>query len=299
MKIQFLNGGLANQAFQYIFAKYYELTYPGEIMYMDDSYFATNTVHNGYELEKVFGVKPHFLSDCFDEDVWEYILKEKRTGKSVPQILCENGIDTYMVSEMDTYKYFNPFEGKILTVPCNHYAPEVLNLEGDVYYHGYWIHKGWMEKYKEFFWNELKFPAIEDVKNKAYMEKIKNCFSVGIHVRRGDYIQVGIVMNAGHYREMIRQLEEAYGSEIKSWNAFIFSDDIEWCRENRKEMGLDVFGDVIYVEGNVDGRNYIDMQLMSQCEGMIMSNSAFCYLAALLNVRRKFVVNPTQRELWW
>ena len=207
MKIQFLNGGLANQAFQYIFAKYYELTYPGEIMYMDDSYFATNTVHNGYELEKVFGVKPHFLSDCFDEDVWEYILKEKRTGKSVPQILCESGIDTYMVSEMDTYKYFNPFEGKILTVPCNHYAPEVLNLEGDVYYHGYWIHKGWMEKYKEFFWNELKFPAIEDVKNKAYMEKIKNCFSVGIHVRRGDYIQVGIVMNAGHYREMIGQLQ--------------------------------------------------------------------------------------------
>ena len=73
MKVQFLNGGLANQAFQYIFAKYYELAFPGEVMYMDDSYFAINTVHNGYELEKVFGVKPHFLSECFDRDIWEYI----------------------------------------------------------------------------------------------------------------------------------------------------------------------------------------------------------------------------------
>ena len=45
MKIQFLNGGLANQAFQYIFARYYELSHPGEQMYMDDSYFALNTVH--------------------------------------------------------------------------------------------------------------------------------------------------------------------------------------------------------------------------------------------------------------
>ena len=56
MKIQFLNGGLANQAFQYIFARYYELAYPGESMYMDDTYFALNTVHNGYELERVFGI---------------------------------------------------------------------------------------------------------------------------------------------------------------------------------------------------------------------------------------------------
>ena len=50
MKIQFLNGGLANQAFQYIFARYYELSHPGDIMYLEDSYFALHTVHNGYEL---------------------------------------------------------------------------------------------------------------------------------------------------------------------------------------------------------------------------------------------------------
>ena len=69
MRIQFLNGGLANQVFQYIFARSYELSHPGEIMYMDDSYFALNTVHNGYELEKVFGIRPHMLSECFDQEV--------------------------------------------------------------------------------------------------------------------------------------------------------------------------------------------------------------------------------------
>lgn len=100
MKIQFLNGGLANQAFQYIFTRSYELARPGEVIYMDDSYFALNTVHNGYELEKVFGIHPHMLSSCFDDEVWGFILEERRQGKSVPQILCENGIETYMISEV-------------------------------------------------------------------------------------------------------------------------------------------------------------------------------------------------------
>ena len=69
-------------------------------MYLDDSYFSLYTVHNGYELEKVFGIKPHFLSECFDEDVWEFILEEKNNGKSVPQVLCENGIKMCMLSEV-------------------------------------------------------------------------------------------------------------------------------------------------------------------------------------------------------
>ncbi len=77
MKIQFLNGGLANQAFQYIFARYYELSHPWDKMYMDDSYFALHTVHNGYELEKVFGIRPHMLSECFTPEVWSFILEEK------------------------------------------------------------------------------------------------------------------------------------------------------------------------------------------------------------------------------
>ena len=33
MKIEFLNRGLANQAFQYIFAKYYELSHPRKYFY--------------------------------------------------------------------------------------------------------------------------------------------------------------------------------------------------------------------------------------------------------------------------
>ena len=38
MKIVFLNGGFANQIFQYIFYRYAQIKAPGEEWYLDDSF---------------------------------------------------------------------------------------------------------------------------------------------------------------------------------------------------------------------------------------------------------------------
>ena len=301
MKIQFLNGGLANQAFQYIFARHYELSHPGEYMYLDDSYFALHTVHNGYELEKVFGIKPHMLSKCFDKEVWQYILTERQNGKSIPTILCENGIDTYMISEVgDAYRTFNPFSGKVVEVPCNIYDPVVFGAPGNAYYHGYWINKEWFAKYRETFLREFSFPPIQDEQNKEYEKRIQEGNSVSLHIRRGDYVSLGGAYDADAYGQIIEngiEMLQKRNQAAKDWDLFVFSDDIDWCRENAERLRMNRFGDVIFVEGNVDGKNYIDLQLMSRCKAMMMSNSAFCYLAALLNTRREITANLTPRQV--
>lgn len=297
MKIQFLNGGLANQVFQYIFARYYELSHPGEIMYLDDSYFALNTVHNGYELESVFGLKPHMLSECFDEEVWNFILEERRKGKSVPTILCENEIPFYMLSEVgNTHNGFNPFSGLVQYIPCNQYHPEILDLPGDVYYHGYWINKNWFAKYQNVFLQEFQFPKITDFRNQEYLRQIRRTDSVSIHIRRGDYVNVGRAQPTDFFR---LQIETFLNAKLSGhWHLFVFSDDIPWCKEHQEEMAFNSFPEVTFVEGNTQGRNYIDMYLMTQCKGMIISNSAFCYLAALLNTVKQVYVNPfTNREV--
>lgn len=295
MKIQFLNGGLANQAFQYIFARYYELSHPEEIMYMDDTYFALNSVHNGYELEKVFGIRPHMLSECFDEEVWNFILDERRKGKSVPQIFCENGIPFSMLSEVGkSYKSFNPFEGSVLFCKTNEYCPDILEIKQDIYYHGYWINKGWFAKYKEVFLQEFRFPDIADSKNADYLDRIQHTNSVSLHVRRGDFVKINRAFDSEQYRDLVKAFLD---NTQEKWELFVFSDDIPWCKEHQKEMGLNAFSAIHYIEGNSQGKNYIDMQLMSQCKGMIISNSSFCYLAALLNTRKTEWVNSTAREV--
>lgn len=295
MKIQFLNGGLANQAFQFIFAKYYELSHPGEQMYLDDSYFALNTVHNGYELEKVFGIRPHIISEYFDAESWDFILEERRRGKSVPQVLCENGFSMSMVSEVgNRYRQFNPFEGTVMPIPSNGYFPEIMDIPGDVYYHGYWLHGSWFGRYQSIFSELFHFPEITDEKNRGYMERIKSSQSVSVHIRRGDYVTLGIAYTSEEYQAMLKKFADGIPGK---WELFVFSDDIGWCRENQEELGIAFFEKVTWVEGNENGKNYIDLCLMSQCKAMILSNSAFCYLAALLNTKKQYVLNPTKREL--
>ncbi|MCI9068474.1 MAG: alpha-1,2-fucosyltransferase [Lachnospiraceae bacterium] len=294
MKIQFLNGGLANQAFQYIFARYYELSHPDGIMYLDDSYFALNTVHNGYELEKVFGIRAHMLSECFDKAVWDFILGERKTGKSVPQILQENQIQIQMLSEVDGYRQFNPFDGEVHRIPSSQYLPEIQDLPGNFYYHGYWIKRDWFDRYQDHFRKEFTFPQIADAKNQSYMEEIQNTQSVSIHVRRGDYVTLGWSLEPGFYRTCIRTFLESVSGP---WHLFVFSDDISWCRAHEEELGFGVFPSVTYVEGNTHGKNYLDLQLMSACKAMFVSNSAFSYLAALLNTKKQYMLNMADRKL--
>lgn len=295
MKIQFLNGGLANQAFQYIFSRYYELSHPGDVMYLDDTYFMFNTVHNGYELENVFGIHPHMLSECFDERVWNYILEQKASGKSVPQILSDNQVEIQMISEVgNAYQTFNPFDGKVYFLPCGEYHPEILEVPGNMYYHGYWINKNWFESYKSVFLEEFRFPEITDERNRQYMEQIINSRSVAIHIRRGDYVDLNYALSADMYQ---KEIHIFISDNSANWHLFVFSDDIEWCKEHAEEMNFSLFQNVTFVEGNILGQNYRDMQLMSRCKGMIISNSAFCFLAALLNTEKQIIVNCTDREL--
>ena len=293
MNIQYLNGGLANQVFQYIFVRYAELTYPdcGPWIF-DDSFFFTTHVHNGYELDKVFNIKANLLSNCFEPDVWDEIIRLNKEGKGIPQILKDNGTDLIMYAETNNYL---PFDGNILHMfEANSFHPQIPALDyPNIYYHGYWINKKWLNAHKDTIYKELAFPPLPTKASKEYANKILNTPSVAVHVRRGDYVTLGWNMPMDYYSQAIYKFYQKYQNFV----LYVFSDDIEWCRQNATNLGFSYASDVVYVEGNTNGNNYIDLQLMSMCEGIVMSNSAFCYLAALLDKRLKVHITPTNREV--
>lgn len=296
MKIQFLNGGLANQVFQYIFVRYAELAHPKhEPWFIDDSFFFVNNIHNGYELEKVFNIKANLLSKTFDKDVWEEFIKNKKNGISIPQTLKELGTDIIMYAETDNYNELNPFDGqKIRMFPANEFHPEVTNIQyPNIYYHGYWINKNWLTSYKDIILKELAFPEIPLASAKEYANQIMNTSSVAVHVRRGDYVSLGWDLPQDYYSNSLY----SFSQTGNGFTLFVFSDDLEWCRANASELGFSYADNVVYVSGNTKENSYLDMQLMSLCDGIIMSNSAFCYLAALMNKRLKMYSNPTHREI--
>lgn len=288
MKIQYLNGGLANQIFQYIFVRYAQLSsHDPAGWFFDDSFFFLNQVHNGYELENVFHLKPNLLSRYFEPDIWNQFVEEKRNGGSIPQSFKNLGFDIIMITEFENYREHNPFDGQIYRVPGNAFHPEIIQAGNEstdnvfFYYHGYWQNPNWFRSYQAILKKELSFPPIVDERNRFYANQILNSASVALHIRRGDYAKLGWDSPPQYYLERIKEVLTSHHDA----SFFVFSDDIPWCRQHCDLLGLSLPKKVTYVEGNIQGRNYIDLQLMSMCQIMIINRSAFGYLAMLLNER--------------
>ena len=293
MKMIFMNGGLGNQLFQYIFYRFLEEN-SGDDCYIDDRYFFHTKKHFGYEINKIFGLSPKLLSEHFDNEVWEAILNTTKNEINIIDYFKEAGLSMEVVSEggflAGFYKNYKiPYTGKFHTFDANTYAPEIAKLNGNVYYHGYWINMNWLKNVKNQIIQELKFPEIDDDYNKKIAEKICACPSVGVHVRRGDFLTLGWGLDPRWYREKVIHMKQVRSKPV----FFIFSDDTDWCRSNTAALGFDKSDNVVFVEGNTGGKNFRDMQLMTFCRNLIIANSSFSYLAALLNQNPdKYVINP-------
>ncbi|MBC7766806.1 alpha-1,2-fucosyltransferase [Arenimonas sp.] len=113
-----------------------------------------------------------------------------------------------------------------------------------------------------------------------------NTNSVSLHIRRGDYV------NSTHHN--LCDLEYYYKalhhikSQITNPHFFIFSDDIEWAKNNMQ------VGEATFVS-NSNIPEVEEMILMSLCTHNIISNSTFSWWSAYLNQNpHKIVVAPKQ-----
>lgn len=166
-------------------------------------------------------------------------------------------------------------------IPINHiyyenqfgFNPETLQLPNATSLSGYFQ----TEKYFKFIESEIKeiFTFKDEIIEEAgKYGPIEN--AVSIHVRRGDYLTSSdyhTVQSIDYYMEAIKQFED------KS-KFYIFSDDPQWCRENLN----------IENSGVIDsGSPYIDIYLMSLCEGHIIANSSFSWWGAWLANSKKTI----------
>jgi len=146
----------------------------------------------------------------------------------------------------------------------------------------------WYPKYKidinSWNWNQNHLNSASDIYQKI---KIKGKELVSLHVRRGDYL----LPQHGHYCQLD---QDYYGkalnhffNEIDKYQFIIFSNDIEWCKENLLEESEIV----TFIEPGVD---YVDLVLMSLCDHNIIANSSYSLWAAFKNKNpNKKVYCPT------
>lgn len=294
MKVALCNGGLGNQVFQYIFARWMELS-TGEVCYLDDSaFFGKGVMHNGFEIPKVFpNAKPNLLSKALDEDVWKFMLRRKAEGVSICQQLNDAGHNFTMVAETLNYQ----FNGNIVHIVANEYAPALYLSSGNIYFHGYWINREWFKgKYYDILRKELMFIPLTEPHNLAYAQQMEDTFSISVHIRRGDFVDLHWETPPEVYKQIIEMVEQ----KCDGVQYFVFSDDLAWCQSHMEELGLEPVKDrITFVTGNTGVNNFRDMQLMTMCKGNILADSSsFGYLAALLNVNENpIIINATARKV--
>ncbi len=307
MKLVRMNGGLGNQVFQYAFLRFVEEK-TGEELIIDDTELLNitesklkNPAHNGYLLDKVFGIKKKRLSEVLDKDVFDYILEkayspatEGELKQGIVPLFQESGIDLFVVQEGNMHEQECQYRGSYFSTPMNEFYPDVARFQGDIYFYGYWIGAGYFASIGEKMLKELSFPEIPDEKNRQLLHDIHGAGtnSVALHVRRGDFVQLGWDLKP----EMYKRMMDTMRGQIDHPIYFVFSDDIPWVKEHFEDVGLKKTDEIFYVEGNDRAMSYIDMQLMKDCRGMVFSSSSFSYLASLLNTRPdKIVYQPTTR----
>lgn len=122
---------------------------------------------------------------------------------------------------------------------------------------------------------------------------------LGVHVRRGDNVFDPGVPNKGDYHLCpdLAYYKRAIAMFPPPANTHVFSDDIEWCREH---IPADKYGTGIpymkeHEEGyaEVEPLDWIDLQLLSDCDWFVITGSTFGIWGALLS-GSSHVVRPDQ-----
>ena len=294
MRIQKLSGGLANQMFQYAFMRYGQLADPTSDWYLDDSEYFIRNVYNGYELEEVFGVKPKLLSQAFDADVWEQMITLRNLGLSIPQVLKDFDTDivVYCESKEDIKDF--AFNGKVYNMgPAGGFYPDIVKLDfPNVYYEGSWVDKNWFNSNRQLLLKEFSFPEEASSQVRLHREHITGGKSVGMHVRRGDFVYRGMALEPDYYKNALIELNKKYDD----YTVFVFSDDLYWCNQHSGELGLNFAPKVEYISGNFKAGSFHDLELLAMCDILIMANSAFSYMAGIMNEKLELFMDPVNRK---
>ena len=150
------------------------------------------------------------------------------------------------------------------------------------------------EKYFEPYQNEIR--NTYQIKNDLIIEvndigeQIASQISLSIHVRRGDYLRLPIILDwhgvlgLDYYKEAIKKVQAVHPNV----NIYYFTDDIEWVST---ELASIFPGTILSEE--ISKTHYHDFYLMSQCRHNIIANSSFSWWAAWLNNNpEKIVIAP-------
>lgn len=264
-----MNGGLGNQLQQY--ALYEKLKSLGKDVKLDISWFYKEMGKaSKRKLELEYFPKVSFET-CTVEEM-QKIQGNRGILKKVSEKLKLTEKPIYVEHQMFDEKIFQ-MDHKILE--------------------GYWACEAYYADIMSILQENLEFPISPNEKNLKMAEKMQNCNSVSIHIRRGDYLteenqaMFGGICTEEYYEKAISYIKDT----VENANFFVFSDDPGFAKKKYKGEEYTI------IDINHGKDSFYDMYLMSQCKHNICANSTFSFWGARLNKNsEKKVIRPLKQK---
>jgi hypothetical protein len=265
-------GGLGNQMFQYATGRAvsHRLGVPLKI---DTRGLLGYQLHQGFQLDRLFNCQGYVAT--YDE------LTSVLGWQSSE--LAQRVLKRPMLSGLRSKNF--------MVEPSFNYWSGINQLNGDKYLYGYWQSEKYFSEFADLIRKDFTFKLPLTLENAEVSGKISQSNAVSLHVRRGDYVTnsknsfIGIC-SIDYYQAAIRYLSKRISNPI----FFVFSDDIDWVRQN-----LSIQYEKYFIEHNQAEKSHFDMQLMSLCQHNIIANSSFSWWGAWLNENpNKMVIVPKQ-----
>lgn len=280
-----VKGGMGNQLFQYSVA-YYLQKKIGSYLCLDYSsakvgkLLKSSGVKKSFTFRDVqlecFNLDPHktqssLLTFFADRVVGRISTDKGFTGRRIAQVLREEGKD------------------------CRENNQSILNAADtnhDIILSGYWQNIHYIEPIRADLIRQFKMKLSTGNEYKKVKECIQSCESVGVHVRRGDFVTLGWDKGVDYYVNCLN----AARSTIPNAKFFFFSDDLNWVRENLFDIC-----DCTLVSVSEDNADVKEFSLLSSCKHQIISESTFGWWAAYLNdneYKSVFIPYDCRGDIW-
>lgn len=267
------SGGLGNQLFQYSAYLYVKLRHKEIKVIPDIDAYRYDAYHNGFEVQKILDVDFKELIEATEK----YRLEHNSSQSELRRIarLCWYKLQGYKTIYGQQISSIDSLD-RILFGHRNNILA------------GYWgkpfiVQNISAELFKLF---DSKIELGDECN--GILDRIKDCISVSLHVRRGDYLNIpnyDVFNGLEYYKRSIKYFRDRFRSPI----FLIFSNDPEWVKENLN------LTDSLAVTCNCGESSYKDLLMMARCNHNIIVNSTFSWWGAWLNTNPdKIVICPKQ-----
>jgi hypothetical protein len=163
-------------------------------------------------------------------------------------------------------------------------------VKHEALYHGYFQASEYFKGINPHLYFEV-LPHLRKIFDQKYAPLLKTQPSLGIHIRRTDYLTQGndelggndLSLPISYYLECIRKI-----SDLKKYNVFVTGDDMQYAKDNFSHLPN------VHISSN---DQITDFLLLSHCDTLIISNSSFAWWASFLNLKNNKLIFAPKKWL--